>query len=478
MGSAQLQRPLPTGRALWAMIALLFAGNLLASFMQSIMNIALDDVAGRFSISLSVANWVVLGYAIVTGTVITMGASLLKRFGLRIIMMAGCVFALAGSLLGFIAWNFPLMLAGRLIQAVCTGLYFPVVNEALLTIAPKGKAGVLLSVNSGVIGAGLAFAPLVSGALITEAGLQMLFLVPAIAAALLLAGCFFLLHDIYSRADRPIDGPSVALSFVGLGALMYGLNEVTHALAPSLALMGVGLAVGALFIRRQMRIGHPLLDLKPFKVRTFAIGELLIVLSYMSSIYMSLLVPLYLEGTAGYSAFQAGLVLVAPILCYAATCLASGKILGRHGVWPLIPLGFALTLAAFLAMEASSAAQQIVPLLIAVGVAYGGIGLLYPAVKSVDLEVLPQGISASGSAIHSTIVQLAGSIGSALYVGIMAGDADALMASGAAKAAAYAAGFSHTLLIGIGVVGAAFAISFLYVHAVRRWSRKNGDAGR
>lgn len=473
MAATAEQPRTPTGRTAWIMVALLLACNLLASLMQSIMNVALDDVATRYHISLSVANWVVLGYAIVTGTVITMGASLLKRFGLRIIMMAGCVFALAGSLLGFFAWDFPSLLAGRLIQAVCTGLYFPIVNEALLTIAPKGKAGVLLSVNSCAIGAGLAFAPLVAGALIAAAGLQSLFLVTAIGATALLVLSFFFLRDIYARAKRPIDIPSVILSFLGLGALMYGLNEVTHSLVPSLALMAAGAAVMALFVWRQKRIAHPLLDLRPFKVRAFTIGEMLIVFSYMSSIYMSLLMPLYLEGTAGYSAFKAGLVLVAPILCYAAACLASGKILGKHGVWPLVPLGFALTLGAFIAMEATSAAQQIVPMLIAVAVAYGGIGLLYPAVKSVDLEVLPADISANGSAIHSTIVQLAGSVGSALYVGVMAGDVDSLMAAGTAKAAAYAAGFSHTLLMGIGVVAAALALSFLYARAVDRWSQRN-----
>ena len=153
-----------------AMIVVLFACNLLASLMQSLMNVALDYVSAEYHVSLSEANLLVLGYSIVAGIVIVLAALSLHRFGLRKVMLFGLIVSFVGSMLGVVAWDFPSLVAARLIQAVATGLYFPVVNEALLNLSPKNGAGRLLAVNSGIIGIGLAVAPIVSGLVITYWG--------------------------------------------------------------------------------------------------------------------------------------------------------------------------------------------------------------------------------------------------------------------------------------------------------------------
>lgn len=457
------------------LIIFLFGCNLLASFMQSIMNIALDQVTADFHVRLAEANLVIIVFAIVAGTVITTAASVMKRFGLRKVMIFGLIMGLVGSVLGAVAWCFPVLVAARVIQAFTTGLYFPVINEALLVLSPKGKAGVLLSLNSGIIGVGLAFAPPVAGLLITYAGLRALFLVPAVLAAVLLVAAFFVVHDITPREPRPIDGPSIALSFIGLGAFMVGLNEITHYGAPMVGLMVAGLAVLGLFVWRQTRIAHPLLDLRPFKTAAFSVGEMLIVFAYMGSMYLSLLVPLYLEGAAGCTAFMAGCILTVPILCYACMCFASGKILGKHGVWPLVPAGFAIVLVGFGVMWGTLGLASIVAVAACTALVYGGIGIFYPAVKSVDLEVLPPALSSNGSSIHSTVVQVAGCISSALYVGLMSGSVEGSLAAGATKAQAYAAGFAHTLPIEVGLVAAAIALSLVYVKLVRKFTATHPD---
>ena len=120
-----------------AMIVVLFACNLLASLMQSLMNVALDYVSAEYHVSLSEANLLVLGYSIVAGIVIVLAALSLHRFGLRKVMLFGLIVSFVGSMLGVVAWDFPSLVAARLIQAVATGLYFPVVNEALLNLSPK-----------------------------------------------------------------------------------------------------------------------------------------------------------------------------------------------------------------------------------------------------------------------------------------------------------------------------------------------------
>lgn len=222
------------------------------------------------------------------------------------------------------------------------------------------------------------------------------------------------------------------------------------------------------FVWRQRRIEYPLLDLTAFKVKTFTVGEILVMLSYMASLYLSLLAPLYLEGTQGCTPFQAGSLLVAPILCYAAFCFVSGKIVGKRGVWPLVPAGFAIVLVGYLIMAVAGHLEIMPFFLVCVAIAYGGIGLLYPAIKTVDLEALPRKISSNGSAIHSTLVQVAGSISSALFVGIMSGQVSRLMAEGSSKAVAYGSAFDLTAFIAIGLLIGALVVSFIYVRVVRK----------
>ncbi len=458
------------------MVIFLFACNILASFMQFLMNVALDHVAVEYHVRLSEANLLVLGFSIVAAVVIVMASSLLRRYGLKRMTEFGLIMAFIGSALGALAWCFPVLVAARLIQAITTGLFFPLINEALLRLSPKGKAGHLLAMDSGVIGVGMAGAPILAGLVITYWGLSALFAIPAVTALLLLIVSRFMLHDIEEHdPTQPIDLLSVALSLFGLGAFMVGLNEVSHLPLPMVGLMVAGIALLILFAVRQRALPRPLLDLSAFKNMSFSLGETLIFLSYMSSIYLSLLMPLYLEGVSGFSPFIAGCLLAPAMLSYAGFCFVSGKMLGRFGVWPLIPLGFAVCCLGFCGLMAGTRFGIVAIIVICMMVACCGIGMEYPAVKSVDLESLPPEVSSAGSSIHSTLVQIAGSVSSALFVGIMSGDVHRLMGSGMAKTAAYDAGFTVTLYLAVAFVVAAVALSLIYARHVRKVTRKGAD---
>ena len=105
-----------------AMIVVLFACNLLASLMQSLMNVALDYVSAEYHVSLSEANLLVLGYSIVAGIVIVLAALSLHRFGLRKVMLFGLI-------VSFVAWRgglgFSLLGGGATHSGRCHGPLFP-----------------------------------------------------------------------------------------------------------------------------------------------------------------------------------------------------------------------------------------------------------------------------------------------------------------------------------------------------------------
>ena len=461
-----------------ALLALLLASNLLASINQSMINIALDAVATEFHVELAMANWMVLGFTIVAGTVITTAASLLKRFGLRKIMLCGYVLSLAGGLLGLFSWDFWSMLAARLVQALTVGLFFPVISSAITIVAPQGKTATLLSLNSAVIERRSGLYTAAVGSVHYPGACGLMFVVPvALSAALLVAGPF-VLRDIEGRAKRPIDALSIVLSCAGLALFVYGLNILTKDVAVGVACMAVGAVVITLFVVRQNRIPTPLLNLAPLRNRAFAVGEALALLGFTGSLYMSLLVPLYLEGTAGRTPFEAGCLLAAPILAYAVATAVGGRIEDRRGIWPLVPVGFAVLAAALGGLEAASSHRLVAIVLVCVALVYIGVGLVFAPLKSRDLGAVPRELVSNASSIHSTLAQVISSVASALLVGIMSSDTVRLMAAGASKADAYAAGFSRTLFIEIGIVLACLAGSVVFARIMHgRWVAKRGTGG-
>ena len=108
-----------------AMIVVLFACNLLASLMQSLMNVALDYVSAEYHVSLSEANLLVLGYSIVAGIVIVLAALSLHRFGLRKVMLFGLIVSFVGSHAWRSGLGFSLLGGGATHSGRCHRPLFP-----------------------------------------------------------------------------------------------------------------------------------------------------------------------------------------------------------------------------------------------------------------------------------------------------------------------------------------------------------------
>ncbi|MEG0323506.1 MAG: MFS transporter [Raoultibacter sp.] len=151
-----------------------------ASFGQNMMSVALPETADRFAITLSMANWLVVGYMVVAATAITLAAFLLSRLGLRRVFFVGIGSFVVGSGVALLAPDFYTLLGGRLLQAVGTGLFYPTVTGAIMATTPRARLGTHLALNSAVIAVGLAIAPLATGFAITYIGWHAFFVVPLI----------------------------------------------------------------------------------------------------------------------------------------------------------------------------------------------------------------------------------------------------------------------------------------------------------
>lgn len=451
-----------------SMLPVLLACSFTASFGQSMMNVALPELAERFGVTLSIANWVIVGYMVVAATAIMLSAFMLRRLGLRRVFFVGAGALVLGSACALLSQDFPMLFASRLVQAVGTGLFFPSVTSVIMTNSPAAVRGTRLALNSGVIAVGLAISPTASGFALTQFGWRAMFVVSLAMSVALLAVGFFRIHGGPSTKRVPIDALSVMLGPLGLAAFLYGLGEVTRDLAPSLAALAVGAVLLALFAWRQFALESPLLDLHPLVHPRFAVGILLVMVGMLTSFSMSILLPLYYEGALGYTAFFAGLLLLGPVLVNAAFTFLGGRVFDRHGAWPLIPAGLVLVLVG--QATAFFSAESMIAILIVLSSAavYAGAGFVVAPSKTAALGTLPPATYSAGASINSTAAQIASAIGSSLFVGVLSADVLRDTAAGAAKASAYAAAFEHTLSIAVVIAAAGLLVAFFYARAMRK----------
>ena len=451
-----------------SMLPVLLACSFTASFGQSMMNVALPELAERFGVTLSIANWVIVGYMVVAATAIMLSAFMLRRLGLRRVFFVGAGALALGSACALLSQDFPMLFASRLVQAVGTGLFFPSVTSVIMTNSPAAVRGTRLALNSGVIAVGLAISPTASGFALTQFGWRAMFVVSLAMSVALLAVGFFRIHGGPSTKRVPIDALSVMLGPLGLAAFLYGLGEVTRDLAPSLAALAVGAVLLALFAWRQFALESPLLDLHPLVHPRFAVGILLVMVGMLTSFSMSILLPLYYEGALGYTAFFAGLLLLGPVLVNAAFTFLGGRVFDRHGAWPLIPAGLVLVLVGQAAAFFSAESMIAILIVLSSAAVYAGAGFVVAPSKTAALGTLPPATYSAGESINSTAAQIASAIGSSLFVGVLSADVLRDTAAGAAKASAYAAAFEHTLSIAVVIAAAGLLVAFFYARAMRK----------
>ena len=451
------------------LLGVLYGSAFLAGFNENLVNMALMAIMGEFGVGSVTAQWLVTGYMIVATVVVMCMAFLYRRFALRVLFFAGAAFTLAGSALGLFAGNFALLMVARLVQAIGSGLFIPLMMNTILAVTPKNKLGGAMATGGCMITFGPAFAPVVCGAMVTVFGWHSVFLVPLVAMAVLAAlGAAFVRNLPTSQAQ--LDLPSVGLSAVFLFTLSFGLAQLTTNAVLGAAFLAVAVASAVVFVLRQLRCDHPLIDLAPMASVRFWPAVLLVVVAMMTVFSLSVLLPLYFEGALGMSAFMAGILILLPVLLNAATTMIGGRIMDRRGEWPLLPCGFGLMALGVLAMVFAARALSAPAMLAAALTAYAGIGLVFSPSQTAGLRTLPPQQNPFGVALMTTFVQIAACIGPALFTGVMSSVQGSSLAAGDQAGYACANGFATAITVAACIAFAGFAAAFVYALAARRRS--------
>ncbi|GGX27307.1 MFS transporter [Streptomyces noursei] len=301
-------------RAWWGLVVLMLPTLLVAMDMTALL-LALPQLSADLGATSLQQLWISDSYGLmVAGLVITMG-TLGDRIGRRrLLMIGGAAFAVLSVLAAF-AVNPLMLIVTRALLGVAGATLAPS-TLALITnmFRDERRRGRAIAIWATCQFTGGALGPVLAGFLLQHFWWGSVFLVAVPAMALLLLAGPVLLPEFRSDRAGRLDLADVGLSLAAVLLLVYGIKQLTVEsvpVVPAVALV-VGVALGSLFVRRQLRLPTPLLDLRLLRHRPFTAVIVALVFAGIAMAGTGLLVTQYLQSVLGFSPVMSA-VLFAPM---------------------------------------------------------------------------------------------------------------------------------------------------------------------
>lgn len=403
-------------------LAALLFGMFIAILNQTLLNVALPKINTEFNISASTGQWLMTGFMLVNGILIPITAYLFNKYSYRKLFLVVLVLFTIGSLICAISMNFPIMMVGRVLQAIGAGVLMPLGSIVIITIYPPEKRGAAMGTMGIAMILAPAIGPTLSGYIVQNYHWNVMFYGMFIIGILaILVG--FVWFKLYQYTTNPkADIPGIIFSTIGFGALLYGFSEAGNKGWGSVeieTMFAIGIIFIILFVIRELRMKAPMLNLEVLKFPTFTLTTVINMVVMLSLYGGMILLPIYLQNLRGFSALDSGLLLLPGSLIMGLLGPFAGKLLDTIGLKPLAIFGIAvMTYATWELTKLNMDTPYMTIMGIYVLRSFGMAFIMMPMVTAA-INALPGRLASHGNAFLNTMRQLAGSIGTAILVTVM-----------------------------------------------------------
>ncbi|WP_239253692.1 DHA2 family efflux MFS transporter permease subunit [Listeria ilorinensis] len=400
----------------------LLIGGFVGMFSETALNIALPELMAQFNISAGTVQWLLTGYLLLIGITLPLASLLTKLFSTRkLVIFALCDF-IVGAIIAALAVNFPMLLVGRLIQGLATGIILPLIFIVLLAVYPPNKRGAAMGLVGLVIMFAPAIGPTLAGLIIGMLSWQFIFwlLVPLMLIALFITLRF--MQNVTEVTKPKVDFLSILLSTIGFGGLVIGASMASDAGWTSPIVLG-GILIGliALFFygKRQLKLETPILDIRAFQTKRFTHGLLLVILNFCMIMSAMYLLPMFWQTGMGLSATETGLLMLPAGIVNAFFSIVSGRLFDRFGAKVLVQLGFLFAICGSALLVFASNTSSIGYVLVAHMVLMIGIPLIMSPAQMYGLNALSGPQASDGSSILNTLQQIFGAVATAITTSLL-----------------------------------------------------------
>ncbi|WP_348787398.1 MFS transporter [Leifsonia sp. NPDC080035] len=445
---APVTTPVRAGARGWAALVVLMLPVLLVSVDNTVLSFALPAISEALQPSATGMLWIVDVYPLVlAGLLVAMG-SLGDRIGRRTVLLIGATGFAGVSVAAAFAPTAELLIAARAVLGFFGAMLMPSTLSLLRSVfQDRDQRRVAIAIWASGFAAGSALGPIVGGLLIEHFwwGSVFLLAVPVLIPLLVLTP--LLVRESKDPAPGPVDVPSILLSLVTMAPIVFGIKELAvHGLAPLpvLAIL-VGIAAGAVFVRRQLRRPVPMLDMRLFRRPAFSGAVVINLLSVVSLVGFLFFVSQHLQLVLGMPPVQAGMVLLPGL----ATMIVSGLLVVpvarrlRPGL--VIAAGLCVSACGYLLIALTGGDASWGMLLAAFVLLGAGIGAAETVSNELIISTAPAEKAGAASAVSETAYELGAVLGTATLGSIIIASYRAAIELPAGLAAGQAAAAGDTL---------------------------------
>ncbi|MFK4147883.1 MFS transporter [Streptomyces sp. NPDC004065] len=411
-------------RSRWLALAVLVLAVLLVAVDATVLGLATPYISEDLGPSGTQLLWIGDVYSfVIAGLLVSMG-SLGDRIGRKRILLGGATAFGAVSVLNAYAGSPELMILARALLGVAGATLMPATLALIRNLFhdPRERS-LAVGIWGATASAGTAVGPIAGGFLLEHFWWGSVFLINLPVMAVLVLVGVRLLPESRNPDPGPWDLVSVALSLLGTVGAVYAVKDAAaHGFTPAALAAGVvGAAALYGFVRRQLTLPRPLLDIRLFRDRGFSgavLADLLTVLGMSGLVFF---LSQYLQLVQGRRPFEAGLAELPAAVGAVAAGLVAGRAARRFSVRAVVSGGLAavgLALAALTTLSASTGYPLLGAALLVVGV---GAGLSFTVTADVILAGVPKDQAGAASAVSETAYELGAALGIALLGSIVTG---------------------------------------------------------
>lgn len=402
------------------MAFILMLGAFLGLFGETALNMALTNIMEEYSITAGTAQWLTTGYLLVLAILVPITALLMRWYTTRQLVIGGLVISLFGGILAALSPTFMVLLLGRIIQAIGTGLILPVMTTVLLIIFPVHKRGTVMGLMGLVITLAPALGPTLSGVIISALDWPYIFWISSLLYVLLTLYAIAKISNVSEITKPKIDFASILFSTAGFGGLIFALSTMAEEPFSSPKVWGTllaGILALLLFSVRQMTMEQPMVNLRVFKYPMFTLGTLMMFLGILVILSTAILLPLYLKSALLFSAVVAGLILLPGNAVNFILSPIVGALFDKWGPRVFVITGsIILVIGNIIFVNVLSSQTPVWQVIVAFMVLFFGLTMVMMPSQTNALNQLPRQLYADGSAAMNTLNQVAGAAGTAIAI--------------------------------------------------------------
>ncbi|GAY72410.1 permease of the major facilitator superfamily [Lentilactobacillus kosonis] len=389
---------------------------------QTVLSVAQPSIMKSFGVSLSTVQWLSTGYSLIGGILIPVSAWMADTFNTKKLVTYSLGVFLIGSITAFVAGSFPILLAGRLLQAIGAGVLSGLTMTILFSVYPREDRGTPTTLLGLVFGIAPAIGPTLGGFIVDNMGWHYIFglVAPIVAVTFLLS--LFYMADVVPHKYTKLDWLSVLLSSAGFGDILYGGSIVSSygwTDARTLTAFIAGIVLVLLFIWRQLVISNPMLNLKVFTKENFSTAAIISAIAQISMVAVEFILPVYLQNARNLTATQSGLAVLPGAVVMFLLAPVSGRLVSKNFGKQIIVFGITMMTISTALLSFLTLTTPIWEIIALYALRNVGLAFAMMPAGTIGMQHLTPDLISHGSAGNNVVRQVGASIGTAILVSVM-----------------------------------------------------------